>query len=406
MAKSVIDQIYSFQNSPEYIELSAFYSSKSMFDYFKLSRREDFHSNFLSWLLDPSSDHKLGDFPLRQFLFLLAVKSKKNNNAGSRYMEDELATDFLASNFQISLPCTVRTEVPTSVKVQNKAGRIDILIETTVIVNNQAKHIPIIIENKVKSKEHDRQTVTYYEWAKQHYSCVSPVFVFLSPSQDSQCCCKHFIKLTYQDIVDCIIEPCQKRCESVSASALFKQYLRCLTIPYFDGNEKGDVIMAISTDERNLLEKFYDKNRELFISVFEMLCNDDEISEDERKSMETAIATVRQKDYSKYIFENKIYGKSPCVLAVVKKTVEEKDIHTFEDLERCYPKKVQGSYGVIKRHDALTDSEKRYRRFNIGEQIELGDGTKVVVCTQWGIGNFPKFIEAASTNGYHILNQA
>ena len=40
----------------------------NIFHILKISTREIRHSNFLSWLLDPSETHKMGDIFLKRFL--------------------------------------------------------------------------------------------------------------------------------------------------------------------------------------------------------------------------------------------------------------------------------------------------------------------------------------------------
>ena len=55
-------------NSKEYIELYNYYQKSTFMDILGVSRQENPHSSFWRWLLDSSSNHEIGDFPLRKFI--------------------------------------------------------------------------------------------------------------------------------------------------------------------------------------------------------------------------------------------------------------------------------------------------------------------------------------------------
>ncbi|MBQ1196937.1 MAG: hypothetical protein IIX44_11900 [Clostridia bacterium] len=106
------------------------------------------------------------------------------------------------------------------------------------------------------------------------------------------------------------------------------------------------------------------------------------------------------KDFSKYLFEGKTYGKSRLVLAVVQKYVEDYHPATFEELEEAFPGSLQGSLGTVKRIEDVPDKYKGnggVKRYFIKEDeiIYLSSGEQVIVCTQWGASNLEKFIEYA-----------
>ena len=114
------------------------------------------------------------------------------------------------------------------------------------------------------------------------------------------------------------------------------------------------------------------------------------------------------KDFSKYAFEGNTYGKSRLVLAVVKKYVEDYQPTTFEELEKAFPSALQGSLGVVKIIDDVSDKYKGIggvKRYFVNENeiIYLPSGEQVIVCTQFGAQNTEKFVEhATSVLGYKI----
>lgn len=108
------------------------------------------------------------------------------------------------------------------------------------------------------------------------------------------------------------------------------------------------------------------------------------------------------KDFSKYLFKGKAYGKSRLVLAVVQRYVEDYHPTTFEELEKAFPNALQGSLGVVRRIEDVSDKYKGIggvKRFFIKEDeiIHLSSGEQVIVCTQWGT-NIECFVE-------HVMNK-
>ncbi len=102
------------------------------------------------------------------------------------------------------------------------------------------------------------------------------------------------------------------------------------------------------------------------------------------------IERVKNKDYTKYLFNGQKYGKNRLVLAVIKDHVEKNPKITFSQLQVKFPNILQG------RETFTTESEakqKRDKRNFIApeELITLADET-IAVSTEWGIGNINNFI--------------
>ena len=414
------DAIVKMNNSEEYLELKKYYAEESFIKILHVSRDEKIHSNFIAWLLSPESHHELNYYPLQKFLQMLSVVAKKESNALARF-SDEYVDRFLLEDYELSESCEVRTEVPTGeIAGFDNTGRIDILINLSF--KGSSKVLPIIIENKVLSTENDenkknknakknKQTEKYFDWAEEKYKDTTkfetPILIFLAPDfeQDISCKCDAFIKVSYQNLVDYLIEPCLMYTSNSQAKFFIENYLRCLsnsTINNVTGKKEGR-IMAFIGKEKELLEKFHEKNKDLFDAVLTMLANDENLSPEDRKSMKLALNVSDNRDYSKYIFEGKTYGKGKLVLAVVQKYVADNPTVTFDDLQKTFPDMLQGSKGVVRLFDSVSPEDrgengaiKRYY-VNNDEIIKL-NGLKVLVSDQWGAGNVEKFIENAVNN--------
>lgn len=103
------------------------------------------------------------------------------------------------------------------------------------------------------------------------------------------------------------------------------------------------------------------------------------------------IERVKNKDYTKYIFNGQKYGKNRLVLAVIKDYVEKNPTITFSQLKSKFPDHLQSRETFTTETEA---KEKRDRRNFIepDELITLADET-IAVSTQWGILNINPFIE-------------
>lgn len=114
---------------------------------------------------------------------------------------------------------------------------------------------------------------------------------------------------------------------------------------------------------------------------------------------------IAQRNTSKYTFENQIYGKGRLVLAVVKSYISNNPDTSFDELQKSFPKHLQGSSGVF---NLQTDAQDIYGRtghkrhfIKPDEVIKLSD-CDVAISTEWGKGNIDDFIIAACALGYEI----
>lgn len=114
------------------------------------------------------------------------------------------------------------------------------------------------------------------------------------------------------------------------------------------------------------------------------------------------------KDFSKYKFGGKIYGKGKLVLAVLKEFIENRVNVTFAELERDWPWQIQGTkkigvFAKLEEAHEIYESWKYKRHYlNPDQIIELSDGIAIAVSNQWGVGNIDQFIDRAKEYGFKI----
>lgn len=115
------------------------------------------------------------------------------------------------------------------------------------------------------------------------------------------------------------------------------------------------------------------------------------------------------RDFSKFIFQGKTYGKSRLVLAVVQEFVKNNPLVTLAELKTVFYDQLQGSsFGVVRsvnevpaKYKGEGGNVKRYF-VNPNEIIDLKDGNRAIVSTQWS-ANIEKFIKHVTEElGYEI----
>lgn len=111
------------------------------------------------------------------------------------------------------------------------------------------------------------------------------------------------------------------------------------------------------------------------------------------------------KNYVKYAFEGNNYGKGKLVLALVKSFILANSGIKLADIQNAFPKKLHGKFNVVDEIKGASSKSEKQRRFFLdpNQIIELSDGTKVAVCSQWGANNINNFIDhAINSHGFEI----
>lgn len=128
-----------------------------------------------------------------------------------------------------------------------------------------------------------------------------------------------------------------------------------------------------------------------------------EESSDKSEGNKDTVNKVRMRDKTRYLYDDSVYLKNHLVFAIVRDYVNRNSPLTREELMQAFPKRLQGSIGVVVNIEKAKIRGDYNLRFFTDETeiLHLCDG-EMVVCSQWGIVNIPYFIEQARLLGYKI----
>lgn len=265
------DLIQNFYSTKEYHAIKMLESRKTILDLFKKTRSETIHSAMIAWLFENPEFQSISEPSVISLLRLLANKAKEqtaNNQKRSEMMSDTLWTSIITNALSLTVK-SVETEEPTSSSKGD--GRADIVIYT--YCDNLKLKLRICIENKVDSKEHDNQCSKYYEYYRKLNDEYETVYVFLAPTIPSDISEEHFIKISYQDLLDCVIYPIQQYEEKFSKRTSFylQEYIDAITTI----KTKDKDILAMSEEYKKLLQDFFRNNEEIIYAAIEAVGNDE-----------------------------------------------------------------------------------------------------------------------------------
>lgn len=205
-------------------DLSATEERFNIFDALGVRRQELRHSDFLSYLLDPSRPHGLGDSFLRDFL-LNAI-----------------------SDAEIDLPdvfhgVPLRLESLNDVRVTRERHNIDILLE-------MEDRWLVAIENKIGAKEHGNQLQRYESRLKLMFPNLPILFLYLTP-MGVQASEDNWLSLSYGVVNDLVYKWSQSSNISEEVKVALVDYVEFL---------EGHVLEDSKTAE--LCRKIYQRHKQ------------------------------------------------------------------------------------------------------------------------------------------------
>ncbi len=322
----IITQLLDFNGNPENDRVRSYYESPNTWKMLGIETKELYHSQFLAWLFDI----ELGGEKvfLKQFVNLL-VRKGSNSIEGNK---DLLALrDAVITGSLSIVSCSIKTErlISTLSKIRS-SDRLDIYVKAEIEGVDKYTTLELIIENKVGSEEgkpredssknikesteeelvygDKSQTERYYyACSKQNGLRIETVerkgmldstiqaFVYLSVSDHAKD--PNFINVSYQDLVDYVIEPLKGR-EDLDAftQQSIRDYLKNLCNPL------NTIKMAITKTEKDLLKQFYERNETLFLAALEVMSKDDGNSEEQQKALDAVREIAKQNKASRRFF--------------------------------------------------------------------------------------------------------
>ncbi|RJE74866.1 PD-(D/E)XK nuclease family protein [Reichenbachiella sp. MSK19-1] len=211
-------------------QLSLEMGQPNFFRILGIEHRENRHSNFLAWLLNPNESHGLKDEFLRRVLQDILI--------------DERATD-------ISIIEVGNLDFK-KVEIRREWNHIDLLIVTEKIV--------VCIENKIWSGEHSDQLKRYKNDVERNFKGYKLSYVFLTPSGNESSEKEHYINYSYGQILIILNKILEGKGNSINSS----------TRTYLIDYSKTLSQHIMNDDSTNILAKqLYKNHKELFDFVWQ-----------------------------------------------------------------------------------------------------------------------------------------
>ena len=229
--------------------LRDYYEADNLWRTLRIERDENRHSSFLAWLLGKEAYSDNGPF----YKFLNLIVRRKEDDTNPDYKE--LKKAILLGKLKLKSVQIKTEKVISSLSKIRFNDRLDIYIDCEISEVGNYTRLEIILENKIDSLEgtykssekianltqeeenyKDKMQTERYFYACSKYNGLRndsfegektlQLFVFLS-AKNQKPKDSNFVKISYQDLVDFIIEPYLNR-EDIDAhtSMSVKEYLK------------------------------------------------------------------------------------------------------------------------------------------------------------------------------------
>nr|ANG65675.1 hypothetical protein [uncultured bacterium G1] len=251
-------KIVELYNDANYQALSAFYNKTTVLNVFGIERSENRHSSFLRWLMDSRSNHGLGNEPMKKLLRLYALAMPPEENV-------PLQNLLLVGDYDIVFSDYPTTEKSIDRRVTKK-GRFDIWARMVLTdrQNNTLK-AALVVENKIYSKEGADQTEDYHQFLYEHLDEDEfPIELYLNPETTDGPDCHSFKHITYQQLLETVLEPLQHIVVEPFSKTVISDYIRNLGKPATGEDGKDFTVLATSEKEKKSLKTLFDKFEPLF----------------------------------------------------------------------------------------------------------------------------------------------
>ena len=235
-------------DNPDLERLEALLDQFNLFEALGAVRVEVRHSDFLSFLLNPSQNHGLGDtFVKRVLQRSLSISSVQN-----------------LPITPIDLDIWDLDELTVFREWQN----IDILLV------DERNHLVVIIENKVGSREHSGQLQRYWQITNQHYHNWNIVGLFLSPEGD-QPSDDNYFPIDYTTICEILEKLVETRKSTLGPDVLvaLNHYTQMLRRHIVSNSEIEQLAKRIYRKHKQALDLIYEYRPDQQESIREILEN-------------------------------------------------------------------------------------------------------------------------------------
>lgn len=265
--EDVFAAISTFYSSETYAKLSRRLQTIPYMEVIGKSRSETCHSAFLQWLFNAQELQHAVSSPVKSLLRLLAVRSMYNPDL----MSKKLCNAILTNSLEIE---DVSAQLEQSTKSEEGNGRSDIEIMAHIKNNEHSTPIRIVIENKIDSHEGENQCKKYYEYYQKHTDVEETIYVYLAVVPPDKLSSTHFIKITYQDILNKVIDPLMHDNTIITErnQTYIKMFVENITSLR---RSKSKTQIAMDSELKELLTRFYNNNASIILAAIDVAAPDE-----------------------------------------------------------------------------------------------------------------------------------
>ena len=300
MATNIEKLIISHNKDAQNRKMVAFYDRKSTMEKMGIARSETAHSAFLANLLKSNNGLGLEESAIMWLLHILIEREDNATAYNSTSSKSPIPTDVKAAVLSQTLKYDIE-EITTEKVIDDVAhsyfavnykgkkcdDRLDIYIKLKVN-GLSVKYLEIVIENKVLQDENGPKSTnssgydSLFQTQRYYTACstacsynkssdTAQLFVFLTPDEveeETKAKDKHFIQISYQDVLDTIIIPqLDNNMLTSNERQELENYVDALNLPTLDIQAKKRIVMAMTEEARTDKQTYLKKNKELIINV-------------------------------------------------------------------------------------------------------------------------------------------
>ena len=117
-------------------------------------------------------------------------------------------------------------------------------------------------------------------------------------------------------------------------------------------------------------------------------------------SSEVFVGKKSNKDFSKFMFNNEVYGKGPLVQAVIKHWIEKNDLSDDQAISKFNLNR-GGKYNYLMTKEKaieVAESEQEFKKRFFSEPIKTSGGENLYVWRGWNVTSITNFIKYVNEN--------
>jgi hypothetical protein len=229
-------------------KIESFVSEFSVFEIMDIVHAEIRHSKILAWLLNPKSNHGLGDQFLRLFLKHLFYSNRETIKTQITFFDIEI--------FNLD-----------DIEIRREWNRIDLLVISS------SNNLIIAIENKIESTEHSDQLTRYLNIITKEFPGYHKLFVYLTPEGLTPSDQNNWIIFDYGTIHSILKKLLELRRTSLNDSVydFLSQYATILRRYIMGNSEIEEICKKIYQKHRQALDRIFEYKPDIYSEISDIL---------------------------------------------------------------------------------------------------------------------------------------